>query len=134
MSAAAFHRLHVGAITGAGHAVMPCRPCGNGNAYPVIIHNDRALALRARRPRAAAARRAARIVKLIDHAKSTDAAHGCSTLLKGEEAAIGATASPTTRVLGAPSSIIAGQAIFTASPLPISFIAERILCRGDVRP
>src|SRR4029450_1673209 len=81
-------------------------------------------------PRAASARRPTRIVKLIDHAKSTDAAHGCSTLLKGEEAAIGATASPTTRILGAPSSIVAGQAIFTASPLPISFIAERILCRG----
>jgi hypothetical protein len=70
---------------------------------------------------------------LIDHAKSTDAAYGCSALLKGEEAAIGGTASPT-RILGAPSSIIAGQAIFTASPLPISFIAERILCRGDADP
>ena len=85
-------------------------------------------------PRTAAARRPTRIVKLIDHAKSTDAAHGCSTLLKREEAAIGATATPTTRILGAPSSIIAGQAIFTASPLPISFIAERILCRGDAGP
>jgi hypothetical protein len=85
-------------------------------------------------PRAAAARRPTRIVKLIDHAKSTDAAHGCSTLLKAEEAAIGATASSTTRILRAPSSIIAGQAIFAASPLPISFIAERILCRGDAGP
>src|SRR5262245_32425227 len=47
-------------------------------------------------PRTAAARRPTRIVKLIDHAKSTDTAHGCSTLLKGEEAAIGATATPTT--------------------------------------
>ena len=108
----------------------------------VVIHNDRALARRPKLarwrsvtiPRAAAARRPTRIVKLIDHAKSTDAAHGCSTLLKGEEAAIGATASPTTRILGAPSSIIAGQAIFTASPLPISFIAERILSRGDAGP
>ena len=85
-------------------------------------------------PRAAAARRPTRIVKLIDHAKSTDAAHGCSTLLKGEEAAIGGAATNPTRILGAPSSIIAGQAIFTASPLPISFIAERILCRGDAGP
>src|SRR5262245_12937524 len=47
------------------------------------------------RPRATAARRPARIVKLIRHAKSTDAAHGCPALLKGEEAAIGATAKPT---------------------------------------
>ena len=30
-----------------------------------------------------------RIVKLIGHTKSANAAHGCSTLLKGEEAAIG---------------------------------------------
>src|SRR5262249_13448954 len=59
-------------------------------------------------PRAAAARRPTRIVKLIRHAKSTDAAHGCPALLNGEEAAICAT--PTfTRILGAPSSIIAGQ-------------------------
>jgi len=71
---------------------------------------------------------------LIDHAKSTYAAHGCPTLLKGEEAAIGATATPATRILGAPSSIIAGQALFTASPSPIFFIAERILCRGDAGP
>jgi hypothetical protein len=67
---------------------------------------------------------------LIDHAKSTDA-HGCSALLKGEEAAILAPHPSTGVVVGAPSSIIAGQAIFTASPLPVSFIAERILCRGD---
>ena len=85
-------------------------------------------------PRTATARRPTRIVKLIDHAKSTDAAHGRSTLLKGVEAAIGATATPKTRILGTPSSIIAGQAIFTASPLPIGFIAERILCRGDAGP
>jgi len=71
---------------------------------------------------------------LIDDAKSTDAAYGCPALLKGEEAAIGAAASPTTRILGAPSSIIAGQGIFTASPLPISFVAEGILCRGDAAP
>jgi hypothetical protein len=47
---------------------------------------------------------------LISHATSTDAAHGCPALLNGEEAAIGATdtAAPT-RILGAPSSIIAGQ-------------------------
>ena len=86
------------------------------------------------RPGTAAARRPTRIVKLIDHAKSTDAAHGRSTLLKGVEAAIGATAKPTTRILGTPSSIVAGQVIFTASPLPICFIAERILCRGDAGP
>jgi hypothetical protein len=61
-------------------------------------------------PRAAAARRPTRIVKLIRHAKSTDAAHGCPALLKGEEAAIGATATPA-RILGAPSSIIAGQRV-----------------------
>jgi hypothetical protein len=82
----------------------------------VVIHNDRALARRPKlarwrsvtMPRAAAARRPTRIVKLIDHAKSTDAAHGCSALLNGEEAAIGGTATAT-RILGAPSSIIAGQ-------------------------
>jgi len=45
---------------------------------------------------------------LIDRAKSTDAAHGCPALLNGEEAAIGATATPT-RILGAPSRIITGQ-------------------------
>src|SRR5262245_24430913 len=85
-------------------------------------------------PRFTTARRATRIVKLIDDAKSTDAAHGCSTLLKGEEAAI--CAAHTRRILGAPSSIIAAQAIFTASPLPIAFIAaaRRILCRGDAGP
>ena len=58
-------------------------------------------------PRAAAARRPTRIVKLIRYAKSTDAAHGCSALLNGEEAAIGAAR--TRRILGTPSSIIAGQ-------------------------
>jgi len=71
---------------------------------------------------------------LIDHANSADAAHGCSTLLKGEEAAILAPEAFAGVIVGAPSRIIAGQAIFTASPLPISFIAERILCRGDVGP
>ena len=50
---------------------------------------------------------AIRIVKLIRHAKSTDAAHGCPALLNGEEAAIGAAR--TRRILGTPSSIIAGQ-------------------------
>jgi len=85
-------------------------------------------------PRATAARRPARIVKLIRHAKSTDAAHGCPALLKGEEAAIRATAKPTARILCAPSSIIAGQAIFTASLLPVSFIVVWILCRGDAGP
>ena len=64
-------------------------------------------------PRAAAARRPTRIVKLIDHAKSTDAAHGRSTLLKGEEAAIVCRRPTPTRILGTPSSIIAGQAIFS---------------------
>jgi hypothetical protein len=34
-----------------------------------------------------------RIVKLIGHAKSTDAADGCSALLDGKEAAIGGTES-----------------------------------------
>jgi hypothetical protein len=73
-----------------------CEKCGrDGRAYLTI-------------PRAAAARTPTRIVKLIRHAKSTDAAHGCPALLNGEEAAIGATASGT-RILGAPSSIIAGQ-------------------------
>src|SRR5262245_11852966 len=85
-------------------------------------------------PRFTTARRPTRIVKLIDDAKSTDAAHGCSTLLKGEEAAILAPHPPGGLVVGAPSSIIAGQVIFTASPLPISFIAEIILCRGDAGP
>jgi hypothetical protein len=55
-------------------------------------------------------RRLARIVKLVRHAKSTDAAHGCPTLRKGEEAAIGTTETTiAVRVLGTPSSIIAGQ-------------------------
>ena len=40
-------------------------------------------------PFAGAFGRPLRIVKLIGHAKSTDAAHGRSTLLKGEKAAIG---------------------------------------------
>src|SRR5262249_21039114 len=44
-------------------------------------------------PRAAAAPgRPSRIVKLIGHAKSTDTAHGCPTLLNSEETAI--TAAP----------------------------------------
>jgi hypothetical protein len=38
-------------------------------------------------------RRLARIVKLIGHAKSTDAAHSCPTLLNGEETAIAAAPS-----------------------------------------
>jgi hypothetical protein len=58
-------------------------------------------------PRAAAARRPTRIVKLIRHAKSTDAAHGFPALLNGEEAAI--CAAHTRRILSTPSSIIAGQ-------------------------
>ena len=49
-------------------------------------------------PRAAAVRRPTRIVKLIRHAKSTDAAHGCPALLNGEETAIGGAAS-LTRIL-----------------------------------
>ena len=61
-------------------------------------------------PRATAARRPARIVKLIRHAKPTDAAHSCPALLNSEEAAICATAT-TRRILGAPSSIIAGQSV-----------------------
>jgi hypothetical protein len=61
-------------------------------------------------PRAAAARRPTGIVKLIRHAKSTDAAHRCPALLNGEEAAICGSPS-STRILGAPSSIIAGQRI-----------------------
>jgi hypothetical protein len=55
-------------------------------------------------------RRLARIVKLVRHAKSTDAAYGCPTLRKGEETAIGTTETTiAVRVLGTPSSIIAGQ-------------------------
>jgi len=60
--------------------------------------------------RAAAARRPTGIVKLIRHAKSTDAAHGCPALLNGEEAAICSSPS-SARILRAPSSIIAGQRI-----------------------
>jgi len=60
--------------------------------------------------RAAVARRPTGIVKLIRHAKSADAAHGCPALLNGEEAAICSSPS-TTRILCAPSSIIAGQRI-----------------------
>lgn len=47
-------------------------------------------------------RRLARIVKLIAHAKSTDAAHSCPTLLNGEETAIAAAPSsfaPWIRIL-----------------------------------
>jgi hypothetical protein len=56
-------------------------------------------------PQAAAA---PRIVKLMGHAKSTDAAHGCPTLLNGEEIAIGGTAK-FTRIQSAPRIRIVGE-------------------------
>ena len=76
---------------------VSCEKCErDGRAYLTI-------------PRAAAARMPARIVELIRHAKSTDAAHGCPALLNGEETAIGAAR--TRRILGTPSSIIAGESV-----------------------